>query len=1252
VGRRSGWGPHPLIVSPYLPALLRTGVEPGTWSLSGTFLSADLSGFTRLSERLADTGRLGAEVLSGAIDDCFTALIDPLAAMGGDVLFFGGDALFVAFTGAGHAGRAVEAATTMQRVLRQVGRITTPAGNIRLTMSVGVASGTAQVVVGDGPQRPLFLVGPAVTRTVELEGRASAGEVLVAPATARSLTEWELTDVDGATLVAGPRRGRAVDPAAAIATPAAIPTKADTATGDDPALHLPQALRARLVTGDAPREHRQMVVAFVRIGGLDRLAPSVRDDRLRQASETIGTACVELDVCWVSTDVIAGGAKALLVAGVPHQTDDDELRLVATARRLLASQVGPHLSIGVHRGSAFVGDIGHPSRRTYTVMGDTVNTAARLMGQARAGELLASEEVVERLDGRYDLGPEQRLSMKGKKAPVHARVVGASAVKRDRRTNPTLVGRSRELTVLRHARAAQAEGRGEVVEIVAAPGMGKSHLVASFTADIPPPDLAVSGEIGQSVVPFAAVAQPLRTLVGLDTDLSVAADQLAELAGALAPLAAPAFGLELEPTDASAAIEPRSVPEHRLDVILRLVTTAHPDPGFLLVEDTHWVDPASAVILGGLAGRLAERGWLVVSTCRPEGPFLGTRATTVTLDPLDDADLRRLAISTAGERPLSDVTLEALVDRADGNALFLSQLVEAAAAGADAHLPESAERVIGARVDVLPAIARRRLRQASVLGSEVDLELLARLTGDADLRENEAWAELDDFASAGGGWLRFRHDLFHLAAYEGLTFADRSALHAAAAVELERHADTPAAVLAQHFDRGQRPDRAAVWAARAAREATDQAAFTDAARLWTLAVDNNRRAGWPDAERATLQVELGHSYEMLAEPSQAERAFKQALGLAPVADRSAIRVRLAWLAFRNDRITLAKRRVTVALNELDGRPADQEVLATRIELTLLRAAIRDFEGDRAGSDADARWAEAESIRAQRPELRGGAVLQLALNADLAGDPADEVERLAGEARTLLVAAGQHYEIGVLELNMGVSLMVRSRWPRALAAFEAAAEAFNRCGAVLGALMTDVNRGGILVEQGRLDEAFGLFESVVRRARAAEHGRVGHFANGSAARARAWQGDTESAIEALTSFTTALDEAGHSRETTYLRWYRTEALVLAGRFDEARDDAGTLLGELVDLPEDQAVGAALTRLAAIAAHLQGEPGAIEDIRASLALARDLDATYEIVRALQALEALAPETDPAWSEERERLSAELGVIWLPPISFDDG
>jgi tetratricopeptide (TPR) repeat protein len=688
------------------------------------------------------------------------------------------------------------------------------------------------------------------------------------------------------------------------------------------------------------------------------------------------------------------------------------------------------------------------------------------------------------------------------------------------------------------------------------------------------------------------------------------------------------------------------VAQHRIDCVAGLVAAAHPLPGLLLIEDVHWLDPSSAKLIGGLVDRLADRGWLTISTRRPESEALTATATSLALGPLDDVDVRRLAIATSTERgvDLSDATLAAVVERAHGNALFLEQLVAAASSEDDVELPESAERVVGARLDLLPAAARRRLRRASVLGTDVDLDLLATVADDADLRSAAAWLGMGDFIAVESGRLRFRNDLFRLAAYEGLSFADRAALHLAAAEQLERRSDTPAAVLAQHFQRGGRPDRATDWAARAARDATAHAAFSDSVHLWHLAADSARAAGRPDAERAALLVELGRAHELLAEPVSAERAFKEALVLAETAERPAIRARLAWVAFRTDRTSLAKRRVTTALRELDADGDRRRGAVTRVELMLLRSAIREGDGDLPGSDHDARWAAAEARRLRRTDLRGEAMMELALNADTAGDPA--VGKLATEARRLLERAAKYHEIGILDLNLGVTLMVRGQWPLALASLKSAAEAFARCGGVLGGISTDANRGGILVEQGRLQEAIELYTDVARRSRAAGHTRLVHFAEGSAARARAWMGDVDVAIGALTSSAAALD--GHP-ECSYLRWYLVEALILAGRFSEARTLTPALTREFAGRSRDQAVEVALRRLDAIAAHLDGVPDALDGIRQSIDLARQRRAPYEVVRGLHALEVLAPEPERAWAEERGRLSRGLGVTWLPPITL---
>ena len=85
-----------------------------------------------MSERLARMGRIGAEVLSASMDRCFTDLIDAVTPYGGDVLFFGGDALFVAFLGDDHARRAVDGAVAMLGALRAMGPLDTPVGSVRV----------------------------------------------------------------------------------------------------------------------------------------------------------------------------------------------------------------------------------------------------------------------------------------------------------------------------------------------------------------------------------------------------------------------------------------------------------------------------------------------------------------------------------------------------------------------------------------------------------------------------------------------------------------------------------------------------------------------------------------------------------------------------------------------------------------------------------------------------------------------------------------------------------------------------------------------------------------------------------------------------------------------------------------------------------------------------------------------------------------------------------------------------------------
>jgi tetratricopeptide (TPR) repeat protein len=674
----------------------------------------------------------------------------------------------------------------------------------------------------------------------------------------------------------------------------------------------------------------------------------------------------------------------------------------------------------------------------------------------------------------------------------------------------------------------------------------------------------------------------------------------------------------------------------------------------LVAEDLHWFDTASHDLLAALAAELATRGWLVVATTRPGGPAWAAGVRRLELGPLDGAALRAVALHRAGDRPLDDATLAEAVRRSAGNPLYLAQLVDAALGAEGMGLPESAERIVGARIDRLAPDDRRRLRAASVLGADADLALLAAVTHDRTMTDPLVWAPLGEFARVDDGVLRFGHDLFRLAAYEGLPHAERVRLHGRVAAELELRGDAPAAELAAHHRHARQVATAARWGRRAAEQAEEATAWGDAARLWQEAADCAAAARLAAEERCDLLVRLGAAREVLAQPEAAESAYRAALRLAGPERRCAIRSRLAWVAFRTDHFASAKRRITAATADLDtANTASRGALATQLQL--LRAAVASAEGAVAVADRTAREALRTATALGRRDLRAEALLQLAIDADLAGR--DDAPSLAADALALLTAEGMHYEQGLLHGNLGVTLMEHGDWIGALSRFEAADEGFARSGNLFGRTLNDLNRAAICLEQGHLVEAADLLEDSRRRARIADTERIVHFAAGSLGRARAWQGDPDRGVRELRPAVEALDGLGQAHLADTLRSYLAEVLLLGGRLEEAAAEAGALGPSLRHHSAGQVVELTVERIRVLADALADTPRrdgsptdparrAVEDL---LGRARSAGAAIEVARCLQALDLLDGATDPLRLMERQAVCDSLGVVWMPPVVF---
>ncbi len=1244
---------------PYLPRLVVEwpgGGAPGPLEFEGTLVSLDLSGFTRLSERLQAKGRAGAEELVLAVSGVFEGLIGIAERRGGDVLKFRGDALLLLFREDGHELRACRAASDMQWLIGQTGETMSSVGPVTLRMSTGIYSGPCHFFLVESTHRELIVAGPASTATIELESEAEAGEILVSERTAAALEPGWVGEARGHGRIL-----RSLDELdshlGATAPPA--PVEAD--------LHLfvPEPLRSHLVLEAGEAEHRHVTAAFLKFVGVDEAIATEGADavhaRLTDLAGLVGAEARSLGLTWLESDIDAGGGKLYLVGGAPSSTGADEERMLRALRAIVGGYEGFAVRAGVNRGPAFCGDIGAESRRTYAVMGDTVNLAARLTARAEPGSLLATADVLERARTSYE-ATGHPFFFKGKERPITAYRVGeALGEKADEpQVELPFVGRDDELATLALAVAAARTRTQQVVELVGDPGIGKSRLVEELRRQA----LGFTQLVGRcdqysSASPYSVFRDVLRSLVGLTPDQDAReagvhleqwiAAVLPELAP-LAPLVAVAFDAEIPPTPETERLEPQFRRERLHESVSTLLTRVLMMPTLLVLEDAHWIDDASRELALALTRADEPRPLLLCITRRPQGgTFAGEGVAghaRLELAPIAAGAARSLVLAAAGDVAVADDVLAALVDRAGGNPLFVRELVSSLGGAGDVDsLPDTVETLILTRMDTLAPEDRFLLRNASVLGVRFELELLARIVAaelpDAD--DPARWDALSEFVSwEGGGSVRFLHDLFRAVAYEGLSFARRREIHGRVAAALEERAgDTPAEVadlLSLHYHHAGEHGKAWTYSVLAGRRAQERFANVDAVELYERALEVSAEAGAGAEEIAVVAESLGDVAELSARYEQAEAAYARARSAVPED-----RISQSHL-FRKEGVVQERRGLYPdalalyerALDVLDGAENAVEVIRSRADVELASAGVKYRQGQFAEATA---WAAraAASAEAGHDRARLAHAYYLSHIAAVSDGRRDPEHRDA--ALAILDEVGDLARLTNLQNNIGIEAYLEGRWDEAIEWYRRSGDSAARVGDVVNVARSYNNGAEILSDRGLLAEARSRLEEALRIWRAADYPIGVAVATANLGRALARSGAFEEAHrlieDALVRFV-ALGAEGFIRET---RARLAECLVLEGRGAEALEVLGPLLEE--DSPEL----AVAERLAGYAI-LQSRAGlgaARPHFERSLSVARASNLAYEEALTLRAL----AETSGTEEGDGAPILAGLGVVSIPSV-----
>jgi class 3 adenylate cyclase/tetratricopeptide (TPR) repeat protein len=651
------------------------------------------------------------------------------------------------------------------------------------------------------------------------------------------------------------------------------------------------------------REVRKTVtVLFADVTGSTALGERLDPESLRRVMARyfeLAKTCLERHGGTVEKFI---GDAVMAVFGVPTVHEDDALRALRAAAELRES-LGPlndelrrdygvslQVRTGVNTGEVVTGT----EERLAT--GDAVNVAARLEQAAGPGEILIGDQTRALAGKAVEIEPVDALVLKGKAEPFAAhrllRVLeGALAF--DRRLDAPLVGRREELAALHSLYdEAVSSRRGRVVSVLGPPGIGKSRLAREVASELGRAANVLTGRClpyGEGITYW-----PLREIFS------------------------DAGGEE----ELTAALEGDSPEEIFWTVRKALERRARERPLVIVVEDIHWAEPTMLDLLEHLAEWTRDAPLLLVCLARPE--LLDGRpawaANSITLQPLSDDESDELIEELLAGSKLDSETRSRVRAVAEGNPLFVEQLLAMLAGGGDPkHVPPSIQALLAARLDALPDDERTVLEHASVVGLEFEWEALARLAPDGRRPQGAALSALvrkelirphDVIADT----FRFRHLLIRDAAYERIPKELRSDLHERFADWLDGRGEEFDEIVGYHLeqayrcltDLGRVGDRARTLAERAADRLV--AAAQRAIDRGDVAAANllDRAASLlhaDDRRRLALLPSLGRAIRDVGEMERAELVLSEAIERADAGGEAVVAAdaRLALIDMRFNR---------------------------------------------------------------------------------------------------------------------------------------------------------------------------------------------------------------------------------------------------------------------------------------------------------------------------------------------------------------
>jgi class 3 adenylate cyclase/predicted ATPase len=957
------------VVSSYLPNLLldqiaaKKSFDPSrTVPLSGSLLLADASGFTRMSEELSQIGPQGAEELTVIFNRFFSLMLKTIFANDGDVLKFGGDSLLVFFKGEKGAFRAAATALAMQKMMRHLRSVSASCGTFPLALHVGINSGDfCALSLGDTDQRlELAILGENVNLVIRCNECAGPGEILLTENCYRKLRgSVEVSEKRGDFLqLSGLKR----QPGSSLKKTMQRKTKPGYAESLLKKIvpYLPQGIYRKIEADPygslAESEHRRVTVIFLNLIYPDELLRNLTSKKrenslvLNDYFKAVQEVVTSFGGVITRIDPYSVGDKVLILFGAPLAQEDDEERAIRCAlkvkERLRSLRSRYHHSIdqriGINTGYAFCGEVGSISRREYTVMGKSVNLAARLMSKAGSGQILVEDKTIQATSSRFKAS-RRKIQVKGLSEPVVAfQIKGAiesglilGKEVQERKDAIPLIGRKKELAQIGRLITRVMNGKGQILSLVGEPGIGKSRLTGrllslcwerKFTGLLV--DCQSHG-FSTPLLPWTAI---LKRYCGIPEAVGNS-EKERKLIHALkkvdmerwTPLFNDPLGLSIPENEWTKSLDGERRRQILFDTITDLLlSSTQQGVTYLILEDAHWIDQSSLDLLLYFSQKISGHPILLALVHRPELKVreleMRENHEKIFLKELDKEDASELARLHLKVRQLPPETSRLIWDKSRGNPLYLQELIrslrdsghlmwredertyQVSQDASQVAVPDTIQDLITARIDGLDEIARKVVKTASVIGRFFSFRTLASILpyplSEDKLKYWLGYLHKLDLVPLRGTepdpQYMFKHALTQEVAYHLLSFAQRRDLNLKIGNYYEKRfkssLEEKCELLAHHYEHSHDLSKAFIYLIRAGNKGKRGYSNQEAIQFFgraekvlgqdVRAKKVKRQIKQPSKLMSDLLEHRGEVYQLIGEYSRAEKDFLNLLHLS------------------------------------------------------------------------------------------------------------------------------------------------------------------------------------------------------------------------------------------------------------------------------------------------------------------------------------------------------------------------------------